>query len=155
MTMNIYLDTNMIIGWFKEVAKARKKNANIKEPEKLKFLVSQRYNLYVSTLTKLEVIRYLVSQWGISGDEAEKLWEEFIVTYNIIVLELETISIKSLKDIIKKVETRKKTLVNLMHLEIAKTYNLWLLTGDKGLLKCKFYYDKIISYIDLRRQVTQ
>lgn len=46
----------------------------------------------------------------------------------------------------------KKRFSNLIHLAICKKNSLWFLTGDKEILeKCKRFYPKIFSYIELKQ----
>jgi len=48
----------------------------------------------------------------------------------------------------------KKRVTNLEHLGIASQFNLTFLTVDKEVLvKCKRFYPKIMSYIDLRKNL--
>ena len=66
---------------------------------------------------------------------------------------IERVDFEELNNICLLIPTRKKTLVNLMHLQIAKKENIWFLTGEKGLLeKYKDYYKKSLSYLELRRK---
>ena len=52
----------------------------------------------------------------------------------------------------KAVPTKKKTLVNLMHLQVAKKNGLYFLTGEESLKEnYKEYYDKTLTYEDLRK----
>ncbi len=63
------------------------------------------------------------------------------------------IDIDDLLLIVQNVPTRKKTLVNLLHLQIAKTYNVWFLTGEENLKeKYRDCYDKILTYEELRHR---
>jgi hypothetical protein len=46
----------------------------------------------------------------------------------------------------------KKRVTNLEHLIIAKKNSLTFVTGDKEITeKCKIFYDRIISYKELRK----
>jgi predicted nucleic acid-binding protein len=152
--MKLYLDTNIILDWFKKNIKNLRKSKPIEITSKLKFLTSRpELQLFVSLITKAEIFRYLKSEWGSPENECENFWIDFFTRYGITELESKEIRVDFLDitEICKKINLGRKTLVNLIHLQFAKKNNLTFLTGDKKLEKrLKWYHEKIISYVTLR-----
>lgn len=67
--MKLYLDTNIIIGWFKRMMQSTRNGNEFTVPSVMQFLGSQEdMELFVSNLTKTEVYRYLKSDWDASPD---------------------------------------------------------------------------------------
>ena len=153
--MEIYLDTNIIIGWFKNMKKSIKRGEDFREPKKLEFLRSQDFKLHTSSLTKAEVFRYLKSDWGSKSSESINLWKDFIRDYRIIELKEQiNIDYGQICDICLNVNLGRKTIINLIHLQFAKWMNLIFLSGDKPITdRLKDYFDNTMTYIKLR-QVT-
>ncbi len=147
-----YLDTNMIWAWFGNMMKNIRKGESLKIPDILKFISSKaELKTFTTNLTKAEIFRYLKSEWGCDKGFSEDLWNKFLVSFNTSYIEFDVIEIDELIEICSKVATKKKTLVNLMHLQLAKKNNLWFLTGEENLKeKYKEYYDKVLTYEDLR-----
>jgi len=153
--VRLYLDTNIILDWFRNVMVNVKKPEKFKVPRKLEFLSSQELELIVSTITKIEVFRYLKSDWNANREQIEEIWKRFIESFKIKYLIIEKMDFEELSSICLLIPTRKKTLVNLMHLQISKKEDLWFLTGEKRLLdKYKTYYNKSLSYIELRKRLS-
>jgi len=72
--MRLYLDTNIILGWFKKMMQKERKGEEFKIPRVIKFVTSQKeFDLILSDLTKVEIIRYLISEWGCDPKFARKL----------------------------------------------------------------------------------
>mgnify|MGYP000279972445 CR=1 FL=1 len=151
--MKLYLDTNIILGWFKKMMQKERKGEEFKIPRVIKFLTSkEEFDLILSNLTKVEIIRYLISEWGCDPKFAEKTWDDFMQSFDITYIRGE-IDIDDLLNIVQNVPTKKRTLVNLLHLQIAKRYNLWFLTGEESLIdKYRKYYKRIITYKELRQK---
>jgi len=150
--MEVYLDTNIIIGWFKNVKRSLKEGYEPKEPKKLEFLKSKNFGLYVSDLTKFEVFRYLKSEWSGKSGESKRLWKDFRDRYKITELTLKKVNITPLIDIALNVNLGRKTVINLIHLQFSEKNNLVFLTGDKPITdRLKNYFPKTISYLDLRK----
>ena len=82
--MKLYLDTNIILGWFKRMMQKERKGEEFKIPRVVKFVTSQKeFDLILSNLTKVEIIRYLISEWGCDPKFAEKTWNDFMQSFNI------------------------------------------------------------------------
>lgn len=151
--MKIYLDTNIIIGWFKRIMQKERKGREFDVPSLLKFLSSQpELELMVSEITRIEIFRYLISEWNCDLQFSRKAWNYFMESFNIESIKAE-INFGDLEEICLSIPTKKKTLINLLHLQIAKRYGIWFLTGEEG-LKRKYsrYYDKILTYKELRQR---
>jgi len=150
--MRLYLDTNIILGWFKRMMQKERKGEEFKIPRVVKFVTSQKeFDLILSNLTKVEIIRYLISEWGCNLESCRKAWDYFIESFEIEVIKAE-INFEELEEICLAIPTRKKTLINLLHLQIAKRYGFWFLTGEKELKeKYSNYYNKILTYKELRQ----
>lgn len=52
-------------------------------PKKMKFLISQNIELVVSDLSKVEISRYLKSEWGASKEKIEDIWIRFIIALTL------------------------------------------------------------------------
>ncbi len=121
-------------------------------PKKLEYLISKNFTLVVSNLSKVEIARYMKSDWNTSKGKIEEIWQKFVESFKINYLIIEKIDFEELINVCLPIPTRKKTLVNLMHLQIAKKEDLWFLTGEKDLTKkYKSYYEKSLSYPELRK----
>jgi len=133
--------------------KDRRKGVPFELPNVIKFISSKpELTSSVSTLTKVEIARYLFSEWKSQEKETDDLWETFLRTFNMSFIIVKEIDFEDLIRLCKAVPTKKKTLVNLIHLQIAKKNNLWFLTGEEELKeKYKEYYDEVLTYEDLRK----
>ena len=150
--MKIYLDTNIIFGFFNKWILAKRKGTDFKEPEIIRFLKeTKEIELFVSPLVKAEIGRRLRSEFSATESEANEVWTLFLET--LMIKELETAQINDeIAEIAFKIPFRKR-ISNLMHLIICKQYDIWFLTGDKEILtKGKKFYNKIISYVELRKR---
>ena|SRR3989344_6844214 len=150
--MKIYLDANIIYGFFKNIINEERKGKKFTDPSILKFLKESKLELYTSVLVKAEIARRLRTEWGCSAEEVIELWNSFEDYLNSKMIETAIID-SQIVDIATKIPMKKR-ISNMMHLLIAKQYDLWFLTGDKEIIeKCKPAFDKIISYIELRRKI--
>ena len=153
--MKIYLDTNIIHSWFRNSIRAKREDNLLKEPEIVKFLKNNRITLIVSEITKIEIARFLKSELSAKEEEIKELWNTFLTSFDINFLEIDIVNFKELYSLVLQIPTRKKTIVNLMHLQIAKQENVWFLTGENKLItRYKKYYDKSISYPELRKRLS-
>lgn len=121
-------------------------------PSILQFISSRRdLQLITSNLTKVEIVRYLVAEWGCKQEFSEDLWERFLRSFDVQYIEVKEFDLDELIKLCGRIPTKKKTLVNLLHLQIAKRNKLHFLTGEKKLKeKYKRYYKKVLTYKDLR-----
>jgi len=144
--MKLYLDTNIILGWFKRMMQKERKGREFEIPSLLKFLSSRsELELIVSEITRIEIFRYLISEWGCNLKYCKKAWDYLIESFGIEVINAE-INFEELEEICLAVPTRKK---------VAKNYRFWFLTGEKE-LKEKYirYYDRILTYKELRQKLS-
>ncbi len=128
------------------------RNKPFEIPSVLEFLVSIPIRLILINITKAEIFRYLKSEWNCPPEKSDGLWKTFLDSFRIIYETIVEIDFDDLAEICKNIETKKKTLVNLIHLQVAKKRNTYFLTGEEELKeKYSFYYDKILIYEDIRR----
>jgi hypothetical protein len=156
--IKLYLDTNTVIDFFIGQAIAVKKGEEATIPEKFKFFVKNldRIEFYTSVLTKTEVARELIAGLGVSENYLEELWDEFMKILDCNFIGSVTID-NRLANIACKVKMKLRTLVNFQHLFVAMDRKLYLLSGDKDLIRIvreNKIYDKILSYIDLRKLIS-
>lgn len=154
--MKLYLDTNIIWAWFERNAKNVKKNKPLQITSLMKYLSTREFDLFVSRLTKAEIFRFLKSQHSASRVLCEKIWNDFKEIFDISELKISTFEV-NLDDLVKvctKTILGKKTLINLVHIQIAKDNKLIFLSGDKSIVeRVKWYYSNVIDYPTLRKQV--
>jgi len=151
---NIYLDTNIIFMLFENLAKASKskKIRKVQLPEVIKSLKSKRKHRYfVSTLTKVEVFRHLYSNFGIKREKCKELWTYFTEFLKVGTLKEHSFDFDDIIKLVTAMPLKRTTIINIMHLMIAKKNRLILLTGDKGLIKLRdWYYKNIIDYKEFK-----
>lgn len=156
--MKTYLDTNTIIDFFINQAIAVKKGEEATIPEKFKFFVKNldKIEFYASILTKTEITRELIAGLGVSENYLEELWEEFIKILECRFIDRVTLDGR-LPDIAAKIRMKLRTLVNFQHLFVAMDRNIYLLSGDKDLIRIvreNKIYGKILNYIELRELIS-
>lgn len=113
---------------------AKKKNKEFVEPKILNFVFSLKNDYIVSNITKTEIFR-LVAEWDASETGCIEIWEKFLSTYEIAEIVVKEINFGELTKVCLIVKTKKKTLVNLMHMQVAKKDDDWFLTGEEKLTK--------------------
>ena len=154
--MKIYLDTNIIYGYFYAKALELKGKRKYKEPKIIEFLATKldKIDYFTSTLVKGEVFRRLVTEFGLERKNAEKLWLSLKRYLNFFEIRADIPAEKiwrEVLEIVSKVKIKKR-LTNLEHLILAEKFNLWFLTGDKEIIeKCKKFYPHILSYVEFRK----
>ena len=148
--MKIYLDTNIIFGFFRNLLLEKRKGKKFTNPAILKFLKENNFELYTSVLVKAEIARRLRTEWGSTKEEVEEFWTSLETYINVDVIQTATIGPKIA---VITLETPFKNRVsNIMHLLIAEQYDLWFLSVDKEIVqKGKKFYEKVISYHELRK----
>ncbi len=148
----LYLDTNMIHGWFRNFMLGIKHQEFLKMPSILEFLAKNDLKLFTTTLTKIEIFRYIKAEWGRDENSCNEIWDTFMKSFTITAIDSKEVELEELLKLVSKIATKKKTLVNLMHLQLAKKNSLWFLTGEEQLKdKYKEYYQKVLTYKDLRQ----
>jgi len=156
--MKLYLDTNIIIGWFKKRIQSKRNDREFKTPAVIGFLTSREdIELIVSNLTKTEVYRYLKSDWESPEEYSREIWDIFIKSFKLEYVEVQITpeNINNLSKLCLKNHTKKNTLTNLLHLEVAKNYGFSFLTGEKDLKdRYEKHYGNILTYSELRRMLS-
>lgn len=143
MSMKIYLDTNIIHGWFRKYIESKKSKIKYDEPEIIRFIFDLENEYIIFNITRTEIFRYLSASWNATQDLCGEVWKDFLNAYKVTFLEVKEIDFDDITEICLIIKTKKKTLINLMHLQIAKKENVWFLTGEKDLFeKYKTYYKK-------------
>ena len=157
--IKLYLDTNIIYTYFMQKAKELKNKKRVPLPKVFKFLRKNKdvLEFYVSRLTEIEILRKLVTELNLNENESVYLWDDFCKSLDCNLVEAEKINLSLLWDFIRSIVIKvpiKKRVTNLEHLGIASQFNITFLTGDKEvLMKCKCFYHRIMSYIDLRKSL--
>jgi rRNA-processing protein FCF1 len=153
--IKVYLDTNTILDFFVNQAKAIKKKEEALIPEKTKFFLDNpdKMEFVTSFLTKTEIMRELVAGQNVEKDKVEVFWKDFV---NLLKCEYvkDFHFDEGLAEVAGNMRLKLRTLMNFQHLIIAKNRHAYLASGDKDLIdKSRKYgiYDKVISYIELRQ----
>lgn len=155
--IKVYLDTNTILDFFINQAKAIRSGAPFKMPKKLEFFLDSldRLDFETSIITKGEVFREMIAGYHLQEKDLTDLWSGFIKTLNcrfISKIEIDD----SFAQIPLKIPLKLRTLMNFQHLFIAMKGNAFLVSGDNDLINItreKKIYDKVLSYIELRRLI--
>jgi len=156
--IKIYLDTNTIIDFFINQSKAMRKKEDFKMPKKLEFFIDNldKLEFVTSILTQAEIIRELAAGYGLTNEQINYLWKEFLELLECDYIETVTID-KRFAEAPLRIRMKLRTLVNFQHLFVAMDNTVYLLSGDKDLIKVvreHKIYDKIISYIELRELIS-
>jgi len=156
--MKIYLDTNTIVDFFINSTRALKKKEKLVTPAKYQFFVEKAAEIefVTSFLTKTEIVRELISAFNLTKEEIEQLWDTFLKSLNCKYIAKFLLD-ERLVDVAMNYRMKLRTVVNFQHLFIAKEEGAYLLTGDKDLVEIvrkNNLYDKIITYIELRKMFT-
>jgi len=125
----------------------------------VRFLIVNRekFEYYISEVTENELLRHFVTEFDLSAEVVEKEINNLKEKIGAKSIESSKIDFSLFTSFIKEIVSKikiKKRVTNLEHLGIAKQFNLYFLTGDKEIIeKCKQFYPKILSYIDLRKSL--
>lgn len=157
--MKIYLDTNTIYGFFKEVIKSWEEHRSIEMPEKVKFLKSHEGEItyFISDIVYLELIKRIKYEYNLSEEKIENLLRIFPRTLNIRVVSRgswfkETL-FDDIFDLIKR-NAFKIGLTDILHAYIAEQNNLILFTGDRALNDdAKMICGQAMNYAQLRKRL--
>ena len=157
--IKIYLDTNTIIDFFINEAIKLKHHKEIELPRKLKFFMenSDRIEFLTSFLTEAEVVREMVSAFGMNSDKVEEVWADFLKFMSCKNIKSFNFDRKVVK-LCSKIPMKLRTLINFLHLYIAMEEDAYFLTGDKNLLNIareNKIYDKTLNYIELRKKLSK
>lgn len=155
MAVKVYLDTNIVLDFFQNKARAMDGVWKFRYPKKMEFLIGETGNLefVTSFLTKAEVARELASGFGLSFDDVKVFWEELSVLLGWEYIDRFCFG----EDMVRMVcdfNIRLRTLMNFQHLYMARERGMFFVTGDLRLIETvrrRRIYDKIMSYVELRR----
>ena len=122
-------------------------------PERLQNLQKLQHEPVVSYLVKAEVSRYLKSEWQLTSEEIDELWEEFIKEMKTELIKVENfnVNLKELEQICSQVPLKEEgTIADLIHIQISKFFGLKFLTSE-GRLKEKLenFYDNLMQINEL------
>ena len=129
--IKIYLDTNMVLDLFINHAKALKRKEDVLLPKKYEFLLANKKKIefVTSFLTKAEIVRELVSGFGIEYEPIESLWNDFLGSLNCKIVETFTFDNK-IADFVSHSQMKLRTLFNFMHIFIALDQGCYFVSGD-------------------------
>lgn len=149
--LRIYLDTNIIFGWFKAKIEEERKGKIFILPERLENLLELDCELFVSPLVKAEVSRNLRSDYNIGKEKINTLWDRFLNDMKIEELSFRKFQIhfSEILKIVQFIPLRLKGAIpDLIHIQIARKFELKFLT-DEDMERLKEFYDNIIIIDEL------
>lgn len=152
--MKIYLDANILYGFFKGFILSKSKKERFTTPRKIKVLekASSKHTLFTSILTKAEIMRRMRVEFKIEYKKLEHIWNSLSKLLNLKVIKKIEVE-EDLSELCGKNKLRCR-INNVIHLYICIKHDLILLTGDEKLLEDgKKVYGKIIDYPTLVRKI--
>ncbi len=157
--MKLYLDTDIIYGFFKEVVKSWEEHRAINLPSLIKFLKNKEKELtfFISELVYLEMIKRIKYEYDLSEEKIERLVKLFEKTLSIKIVSRKSWfnenSIDDMLELIKR-ETFRIGLADILHAYIAKQNSLTLLTGDNMAFNrdAKKICEHVADYPQLRKR---
>ncbi len=148
----LYLDANILYGFFKNIMTARREMHKPIVPSVIKFFKEKDFIIYASILTKCEIARRMKLEHDVSELDFEKMWhalEEYLRLKIITEVNID----QDIVDMVKRYKFRSR-MNNIIHLYICKKLDrlrLTFVTGDKRILEDgKKFYEYIIDYNRLR-----
>lgn len=135
---NLYLDSNIVIRYFKNFAFKKRKIPFI-----LKALSSNtNFKLFVSSWTFAEVFEVMRKEFNLNREEILKLYKKFLDEFRVELIEEFQLD-SSVMKLVKNFGLEAK---DALHLFISKRKNLVLLTTDKKLIeRGTLKYEKIVT----------
>lgn len=157
--MKLYLDTDIIYGFFKEVVKSWDEHRKIVLPSMIEFLKSRERELtfFVSELVYFEIIKRIKFEYDLSEREIEILIRLFERTLNIRTVPKSSwfndMIFDDIFSLVKR-ETFRIGLADILHAYIAGKNNLILFTGDNAFLNddAGKICGNVMDYSQLRRK---
>ena len=151
--IKIYLDTNMVLDFFINQAKFIRKKQELKIPRKYIFMIKseKKVNFITSFIAKAEIFRELVSGYGMSKNQIEPVWEEFLESLSCKYIKSHKFD-ETIVDIVSKIKMKLRTMFNYMHIFITMEYDAYFVSGDKDIVnkvKRSGLYRKAITYPEL------
>ena len=101
-------------------------------------------------------MRELVSGHSIEKVMVDNFWTDFLDLLKCDYIK-EFHFDESIVEIAGSLKLKLRTLVNFFHLFIAKSIDIYFVTGDKDMIikiRKNNIYDKVLSYIELRKIIT-
>lgn len=135
--MKLYFDSGIIYPIFERQIK------DLTAPKISRHLynIRDRFDYFVSNLTKAEIFRRLHNELGVDSKDCYALWETFrrslFVTEILIEDDEQKISFESIAKMVSERPAPRGIIINLIHLLVAKNNNLFILTSD-NVLKRRF-----------------
>jgi hypothetical protein len=159
----VYIDTDLLVGWFLSKFYPKKH----KEPLIVKFLSEYRNKIksYISMISIAEIMGLLIhdskfKDLKLKSDFIEKLISELqtIIGFNVIfskarVFEQEIICLQITDKVIEYIAVHPH-LVDCIHLDIAKSNDLFFVSHEDKIGKLKDLYPKIMTDKKLEKQFT-
>lgn len=146
--MKVYLDTNIVFGFFKNFLEHKYMFKPLNIPKKLR-IIARLKEVYISDLVVAEVIKG-IKLWcrdnniRINREEIEKMIDDFKRRFKIKTLK--SFKLKNLADF----ALYGIDLNDGIHLEISKNKNMIFVTDDKKLYEAsRYFYEKVLSFTDL------
>lgn len=147
--LRIYLDTNVIYGYFKRRIEEQKFGKTYIEPEAMKFL-KEKSNLiqsFTSFFTMLEVADNLTKDLILTQSEIMNFIRSFRMIYPIKILEQVKIDGESLKWFLHGMELK-----DTIQLNIAKNLGALFISDDKKLISlAKKFHKNSFTFQELKR----
>lgn len=150
--MKVYLDANIIYGFFKSLVRSWRERHKHILPDVIKFLTSRKdLSIYVSVLSRCEIARRLKIDYNLSEDDIERMWNYLRRFLKIRMIDKITIN-EEVVDFIQKNKFRSR-INNVIHLFLCKDLHLTFITGDKKIIEDGVkVYKNIMSYAQLRKK---
>lgn len=161
LPLKAYLDTNLILHWFKLCIIKRRKQAD--EQELIKFLSRHKeIEIFLSVFSVAEIVAHLRNEF-----KDKVTMREIEAFINILrnTIKFEIIKLDKFTD--TKEQERKGILISpeiidfaflcysardSIHIDIAKSNDLWLITRDNDIPRVQKIYSKVIGESKFRKQ---
>lgn len=148
--LKVYLDTNIIYGLIKEMARARLENRDYKKTKKLSFIQENLdivfpITSFIALMESIENIKK--DEPKLETSDLKKLISLFRKISKIKFLDLVKLSGESLKWVLSDI-----SLKDSLHVNIAKNENLVFVSEDYGLIrKIKKFHNDSITFDELKK----
>ena len=152
-SIRIYLDANILYGFFKSLIESWKEKRRHVLPEVIKFF-SERNDLYVytSVLTKCEIFRRLRLDYDISPEDLDRMWNSLEILLKTKMIEWIYLD-NQIVEFVKKCKFRSR-INNVIHLWLCYKLSLTFVSGDEKICEDgKKVYSGILSYLELRKPI--
>jgi len=152
-SMRIYLDANILYGFFKSLIKSWQESQRHMLPDVIKFFVNHsQLIIYTSVLTKSEIFRILKLEYNISEKDLERMWASLEKLLKMNLIE-EIVIDDQLVEFTQRNRFRSK-INNIIHLWLCYKLSLVFVSGDEKICEDgKKVYSDIMSYSELRKRI--